>query len=356
MMDQYAKFLKMAMERPWRPPVSSLNYLASSTLWRQEHNGFSHQNPGLINTLLNKKGTIARVYFPPDANCLLATAVHCLRSKNHINLIHASKHDTPQWLSMVEAIEHCRAGASIWKWASTFDGVDPDVVLVGVGVEPTVEVIAAAYMLASEMPQLRVRVVNVTDLLVLQRDSAHPHGLSDSMFDSLFTPDRPVVINFHGYPSAVHQLLFGRQNTLQNEGKLVQRFHVNGYIEEGTTTTPFHMLVCNLCSRFHVAIQALELGGLYNRAAAADACSLVSRYKYDIKAHLEYIVEHGNDPKEVSKFWEGEEVAPDSATPGSKVLSSVLSFVKDVKKGDGPISTILQKHREEKLAASPANI
>src|SRR5436305_348476 len=191
MMDQYAKFLKMSQEISWRLPVSSLNYLETSTLWRQEHNGFSHQSPGFINSVLNKKANVSRVYLPPDANCLISTIDHCLRSKNYVNLVIANKQPMPQWLSMDDAIAHCRAGASIWQWASTDGGVNPDVVLVGIGDNPTLEILAAAHTLLSEMPELRVRVVNVTDLFVLEENTAHPHGLDAEMFDALFTPGRP---------------------------------------------------------------------------------------------------------------------------------------------------------------------
>lgn len=228
MMDQYAN-MKLSQDFPWRLPVVSLNYLEFSTLWRQEHNGFSHQNPGFINSVFDQQAESARVYLPPDAN-LISTIDHCLGSTKYVNLVVANKNPMPQWLSMSEAIAHCRAGASVWSWASIDEGVNPDVVLVGIGDSPTVEVLAAAHILRAEMPYLRVRVVNVTDLLILEDNTAHPHGLDAEMFNALFTPDRPVIINFHGYPSVVNQLLFGRPNS--------GRFHINDYREEGTTTTP----------------------------------------------------------------------------------------------------------------------
>ena len=294
MVDQYAKFIKMSKEFPWRLPVPSLNYLATSTLWRQEHNGFSHQNPGFLNTLLNKKGETVRIYLPPDANCLISTIDHCLNSKNYVNLVIADKLDTPQWLTMSEAVMHCRAGASIWKWASTEDGVDPDVVLVGLGDDMTVEVMAAAQMLMEEVPALRIRVVNVTDLLVLESESLHPHGLDQGMFDALFTGQCPVIFNFHGYPSALQQLLFHRGDT--------KRFYINGYREEGTTTTPFDMLVRNEASRYHLAIQTIRLAALKNPDVAASAMEKISMFNYILRDHRRYIIEYGDDP-EFIKNW-----------------------------------------------------
>jgi xylulose-5-phosphate/fructose-6-phosphate phosphoketolase len=294
MVDQYAKFIKMSKEFPWRLPVPSLNYIATSTLWRQEHNGFSHQNPGFVNTLLNKKGETVRIYLPPDANCLISTMDHCLRSKNYVNLIIASKQETPQWLTMDEAVEHCRAGASIWRWASTDQGINPDVVLVGLGDDTMLEVMAAVSILLHEVPELRIRVVNVTDLLVLEDDSLHPHGLEQSMFDALFTPDKSVIFNFHGYPSALQQLLFHRGDT--------ERFLINGYKEEGTTTTPFDMMVRNEASRFHIIMQAIRLAIPYNPKVAALATEKISYYKYQLRDHHRYIKEYGEDPKEITEW------------------------------------------------------
>ncbi len=294
MMDQYAKFLKMSLEIPWRLPVASLNYLETSTLWRQEHNGFSHQSPGFINSVLNKKSQVSRVYLPPDANCLISTIDHCLRSKEYVNLVIANKTPVPQWLPMADAVAHCRAGASIWQWASIDGGVNPDVVLVGIGDNPTLEVMAATQILREEMPELRVRVVNVTDLLVLEQESQHPHGLDHEMFEALFTANRPVIINFHGYPSAVKQLLFARQN--------LYRFHINGYQEEGTTTTPFDMNVRNGTSRYHLIMQAIRLASANNVYVAARASERVHHYEYVLRDHRRFIQANGVDPEDITNW------------------------------------------------------
>jgi xylulose-5-phosphate/fructose-6-phosphate phosphoketolase len=288
MMDQFAKFLKMSGEFTWRLPVPSLTYLETSTLWRQEHNGFSHQSPGFINSLLNKKGDIMRVYLPPDANCLLSTIDHCLAGVDHVNLVIANKNPMPGWLTMPEAIAHCRAGASIWTWASTDDGVAPDVVLVGIGDVVTLEVLAAADILRRELPDLRLRVVNITDLLILEKDTAHPHGLDQTLFEALFTSDAPVIINFHGYPSAVKQLLFGR-----GAGA---RFTINGYREEGTTTTPFDMLVRNGTSRFDLVKQAIRAAAPRNPRVAVRASERVLYYEYLLRDFGREIRETGTDP------------------------------------------------------------
>lgn len=294
MMDQYAKFMKYSKEFDWRPPVASLNYLESSTLWRQEHNGFSHQNPGFINSVLDQQAEFARVYLPPDANCLISTMDHCFRSMGYVNLVIANKNPTPQWLSMPEAVAHCRAGASIWRWASTDEGVDPDVVLVGIGDVPTVEVMAATQILRQDIPQLRVRVVNVTDLLVLEEESDHPHGLDQDLFEALFTPYKPVIVNFHGYPSVVKQLIFGRPN--------IGRFHINGYREEGTTTTPFDMVVRNRVSRYHLVMQAIRLSSRFNHHVASRASDRVQHYTYVLRDHTRHITDHGTDPAEITNW------------------------------------------------------
>lgn len=302
MMDQYAKFIKTSLEIPWRKPVSSLTYIATSTHWRQEHNGFSHQNPGLINSLLNKKGETARIYLPPDANSLISTLDHCLRSKNYVNLIVTSKHEMPQWLSMDEAVANCRAGASIWKWASIDDGVDPDVVLVGIGDDLTNEIMAAADILRNHMPALRVRVVNVTDLLCLENYSKHPHGLTDDMFNALFTADKPVIFNFHGYTTALAQLLFNRGDT--------SRYFIHGYQEEGTTTTAFDMMIRNHTSRFDIAIEAITLGSRHNAKVAVSAAEKISYFQYRLKDHRSYILKYGQDPEDITNWvWgDGEKV------------------------------------------------
>ena len=294
MMDQYSKFLKMSLEFPWRLPVASLNYLETSTLWRQEHNGFSHQSPGLINDILNRKAEVSRVYLPPDANCLISTVDHCLHSTEYVNLIIANKPPMPQWLSMDEAIAHCRAGASIWHWASIDDGINPDVVLVGIGDNPTLEVMAAADILRHELPELRVRVVNVTDLFILEKNTAHPHGLDDEMFTALFTDDSPVIVNFHGYPSAVKQLLFARHHSA--------RFYINGYQEEGTTTTPFDMNVRNGTSRYHLIMQAIRLAAVRNPRVAVRASERVHHYEYTLVDFRRYIQENGVDPEEITNW------------------------------------------------------
>ncbi len=294
MMDQYSKFLKMSQEFPWRLPVASLNYLETSTLWRQEHNGFSHQSPGLINDILNRKAQVSRVYLPPDANCLISTVDHCLRSKEYVNLVIANKPPMPQWLSMEDAIAHCRAGASVWQWASIDEGINPDVVLVGIGDTPTLEVMAAAHILRNEMPELRVRIVNVTDLFILEKETDHPHGLDVEMFEALFTPDAPVIVNFHGYPSAVKQLLYGRNHN--------QRFHINGYREEGTTTTPFDMTVRNGTSRYHLITQAIRLAAARNPRVAVRASERVHHYEYMLVDFRRFIQENGVDPEEIANW------------------------------------------------------
>jgi xylulose-5-phosphate/fructose-6-phosphate phosphoketolase len=296
MMDQYAKFLKMSQELSWRPPVAALNYLQTSTLWRQEHNGFSHQNPGFINTLLNKKADISRIYLPPDANCLLYTMNQCLRSQNVINLIIAEKRAYPQWLSLTEAAAHCQAGVSVWNWASTDGGIDPDVVLVGIGDNPTLEVMAAAHILRMELPELRVRVVNVVDLFTLASPSEHPHGVDQDIFEGLFTRLCPVIMNFHGYPSAVRQLLFGRPN--------VERFHINGYREEGTTTTPFDMQVRNRTDRYHLIMQAIRLAAssAHNQRIAVQMNFLLHHYRSILERHREFIQQYGKDPDEITHW------------------------------------------------------
>ncbi|KIX09288.1 uncharacterized protein Z518_00367 [Rhinocladiella mackenziei CBS 650.93] len=250
MMVQFAKFGKMARELTWRQDIGSINYLETSTWTRQEHNGFSHQNPSFIGAVLNLKPDAARVYLPPDANTFLSTMAHCLESKNYVNLMVGSKQPSAVFLSADEAESHCRAGASVWKFASTAGGRDPDVVLVGIGAELTFEVIAAVGLLRKKMPYLRVRVVNVTDLMILGAFSSHPHALTDEAFDALFTSDVPIHFNYHGYANELKGLLFGRPN--------MQRVSMAGYKEEGSTTTPFNMMLVNETSRYHVAIQAIQ--------------------------------------------------------------------------------------------------
>ncbi|KAF7424227.1 hypothetical protein PC9H_009533 [Pleurotus ostreatus] len=287
MMVQYAKFAKMAVETTWRQDVGSLNYIETSTWARQEHNGFSHQNPSFIGAVLNLKARFARVYLPPDANCFLSTVSHCLRAKNYVNLMVGSKQPTPVWLSPEEADQHCIAGASIWKFASTDGGVDPDVTLVGIGVEVTFEVIAAAALLRKLVPELRVRVVNVTDLMILSSSGTHPHSLTDEAFDSLFTKDKPIHFNYHGYPIELKGLLFGRPR--------LDRITMEGYKEEGTTTSPFDMMLCNNTSRYDVAIAAVRAGARVNPKVAVDAHAKESYIKHLIKKDRDFILEHGKD-------------------------------------------------------------
>ena len=260
MFNQHAKWLKVTREIPWRRPVASLNYLLSSLVWRQDHNGFSHQDPGFIDHVVNKKAEIIRVYLPPDANCLLSVADHCLRSRHYVNVIVAGKQPQLNYLSMDEAILHCTRGIGIWEWASNDEG-EPDVVMACCGDVPTLEVLAAVAILRTELPTLRVRVVNVVDLMRLQPDTEHPHGLSDREFDILFTTDKPVIFGYHGYPWLIHRLTYRRTNHAN--------LHVRGYKEEGTTTTPFDMVMLNDLDRFHLVMDVIDrVPGLQSRAAA----------------------------------------------------------------------------------------
>ncbi|KAL0259774.1 hypothetical protein SLS55_005514 [Diplodia seriata] len=289
MMVQYAKFIKMARECRWRGDVASINYIETSTWTRQEHNGFSHQNPSFIGAVLNLKPTTARVYLPPDANCFLSTLDHCLRSKNYVNLMVGSKQPTPVFLNPDEAEAHCRAGAGVFKFCSTDDGHDPDVVLVGVGVELTFEVVKAAELLREIAPTLRVRVVNVTDLMVLSLDGSHPHSFSSQAFNALFTPDRPIHFNYHGYRNELAALLFGRPQ--------IGRVSIEAYREEGTTTTPFDMMLANNVSRYHVALRALEGAEQRNRDVRLDFVRLHTDIQHRIAKARQYIYEDGQDPQ-----------------------------------------------------------
>ncbi|TFK49509.1 D-xylulose 5-phosphate/D-fructose 6-phosphate phosphoketolase [Heliocybe sulcata] len=289
MMVQYSKFVKMASETKWHTNIGSLNYLETSTWARQEHNGFSHQNPSFIGAILNLKPTFSRVYLPPDANCMLSTMAHCFRARGYINLVIGSKQPTPVWLDKEEADKHCIAGASVWKFASVDEGVNPDVVLVGVGVEMTFEVIAAAALLRQHSPHLRVRVVNVTDLMILGPEHSHPHALTDTDFYALFTEDKPVHINFHGYPIELKGLMFGRPG--------LSRVTIEGYREEGTTTSPFDMMLCNRTSRYHVAAAAIRGAALHNAKVSIDAHEKTSYLMHLAQKDKAYIYEHGTDPK-----------------------------------------------------------
>jgi xylulose-5-phosphate/fructose-6-phosphate phosphoketolase len=283
MMVQYSKFNKMSQETPWRGDIASINYLETSTWTRQEHNGFSHQNPSFIGAVLNLKPTAARVYLPPDANTFLSTVAHCFRSKNYVNLMVGSKQPSAVFLSADEAETHCRAGGSIWKFASTDNGLNPDVVIAGIGSELTFEVIAAAYLLRKKVPELRVRVVNVTDLMILGTESSHPHALTDNDFDALFTEDVPVHFNYHGYANELKGLLFGRPN--------MHRVSIASYMEEGSTTTSFNMLLLNHTSRFHVAIKAVQGGAKKNEKVRLRMQELVSELSHEITETQKYIME-----------------------------------------------------------------
>ncbi|KAF8150640.1 phosphoketolase [Crassisporium funariophilum] len=291
MMVQYSKFTKMASETKWRQPCGSLNYLETSTWTRQEHNGFSHQNPSFIGAVLNLKAQFARVYLPPDANCFLSTVSHCLRAKNYVNLMVGSKQPTPVWLSPAEADRHCIAGASVWGFASVDGGIDPDVVLVGIGVEMTFEVIAAAALLRKVAPELRVRVVNVTDLMILANTGTHPHAMTEDSFKTLFTEDRAIHFNYHGYPIELKGLLFGRPN--------LDRISIEGYNEEGTTTSPFDMMICNHTSRFDVAIAAIRGAAKRNTKVAVYAHERCSTLQHLMQKEKEYIYAFGKDHDDI---------------------------------------------------------
>jgi xylulose-5-phosphate/fructose-6-phosphate phosphoketolase len=284
---QHTKWLQEAANLPWRAPVSSLNILLTSTCWRNDHNGFSHQGPGLIDVMLSKRGTVARIYLPPDANSLLSVADHCLRSTGYVNLIVIDKQPQLQWLGIDAACEHTACGASVWDWASTPTDAEPDVVLACAGDTPTLETVAAAWWLKRLAPEVRVRVVNIVDLMALYAPSIHPHGMSDERFVELFTRDRPVIFAFHGYQFAVHQLVHRRPQPA--------RFHVRGFTEQGTTTTPFDMVVLNEMSRFHLASLAIE----FSRLPPARIRELAERFKTEIDAAVHYTREHLEDPPEV---------------------------------------------------------
>jgi xylulose-5-phosphate/fructose-6-phosphate phosphoketolase len=293
MVNQHAKWLKTIRSIPWRKPIASLNYLLTSLVWRQDHNGFSHQDPGFIDHLLNKKADVVRVYLPPDANTLLSVGDHCLRSRNYINLIVAGKQPAPQWLSMTEAIEHCTIGMGKWEWAS--DEGEPDVVLACCGDVPTMETLAAATILRERIPDIKIRVVNVVDLMALQPQSEHPHGLTDEDFDAIFTKDKPVIFAFHGYPYVIHRLTYRRTNH--------DNIHVRGYKEEGTTTTPFDMCVLNNIDRFQLTMDAV----IRTPCFASHAEDARQWYSEQIQRHKLYVAEHGDDMPEVKNWrWPGE--------------------------------------------------
>jgi xylulose-5-phosphate/fructose-6-phosphate phosphoketolase len=290
MFNQHAKWLKVTARLPWRRKIASLNYLLASHVWRQDHNGFTHQDPGFIDHVINKKAEIVRVYLPPDANCLLSVMDHCLRSRHYVNVVIAGKHPAPQWLTMEQAIRHCSAGIGVWQWASNDQGQVPDVVMACCGDVPTLETLAAVSILRQQLPDLKIRVVNVLDLMKLQPQSEHPHGLNERDFDDLFTTDKPVIVAFHGYPTLIHKLTYRRANH--------RNIHVRGYKEEGTITTPFDMTVLNDLDRFHLVIDAIDRlpqtgeRGVY----------LKSQLHEKLLAHKQYITTHGEDMPEIRNW------------------------------------------------------
>ena len=287
MFNQHAKWLKVTSHLPWRRKIASLNYLLASHVWRQDHNGFTHQDPGFLDVVMNKKAEVVRVYLPPDANCLLSVMDHCLRSRHYVNVVIAGKHPAPQWLSGEAAITHCTKGIGIWQWASNDQGRAPDVVMVCCGDVPTLETLAAVSILRDRLPTLKIRVVNVIDLMKLQPKREHPHGLSDRDFDELFTTDKPVIFAFHGYPWLIHRLTYRRTN----HGNI----HVRGYKEEGTITTPFDMTVLNELDRFHLVMDAID-----RLPQTGDAGRYVKQQLQDtLIAHKQYINQHGQDMPEI---------------------------------------------------------
>ncbi|MGJ7565504.1 phosphoketolase family protein [Variovorax sp. GB1R11] len=290
MFNQHAKWLKVTRHIPWRRPIASLNYLLTSHVWRQDHNGFSHQDPGFIDHVVNKKAEVVRVYLPPDANTLLSVTDHCLRSRDYVNVIVAGKQPEAQWLDMAAAERHCTVGLGIWDWASNDNGVAPDVVMACAGDVPTLETMAAVDLLRTLLPELKVRVVNVVDLMALESPSGHPHGLEDAVFDSIFSTDAPVIFAFHGYPALIHRLTYKRRNH--------GNFHVHGYLEEGTTTTPFDMTVLNRLDRFHLAADAID-----RVPRIRDTAGHVQQHLRDrLLEHRAYIVRHGKDMPEIEHW------------------------------------------------------
>jgi xylulose-5-phosphate/fructose-6-phosphate phosphoketolase len=287
MFNQHSKWLKVTRKIPWRRSIASLNILLSSHVWRQDHNGFTHQDPGFIDLVCNKKAEVIRVYLPPDANCLLSVIDHCLRSRHYVNVVVAGKHPAPQWLNMDQAIKHCTAGIGLWEWASNDAGGDPDLVMAAAGDVPTLETLAAISILRKALPELKIRMVNVVDLMRLQPSTEHPHGLTDKEFDTLFTRDKPVIFAYHGYPWLIHRLTYRRANH--------DNLHVRGYKEEGTITTPFDMTVLNEMDRFHLAMDAVDrlpqVGG--KAAYVLQAC------RDKLIEHNEYIRKHGEDMPEI---------------------------------------------------------
>jgi len=293
--NQHAKWLKVTAELAWRKPIASLNYLLASHVWQQAHNGFTHQDPGFIDHVVNKKASIVRVYLPPDANCLLSVWDHCLRTRDYVNVVIAGKYQSPQWLTMEAAIKHCTAGIGVWEWASNDQGGEPDVVMACCGDVPTLETLAAVSIMRKHLPDLKIRVVNVVDLMRLQPKLEHPHGLDDSAFDALFTKNKPVIFAFHGYPWLIHRLTYRRTNH--------PNIHVRGYKEEGTITTTFDMVVLNDLDRFHLVMDTID------RLPHGDQGRLLKQ-QLEVKLieHQQYINQYGQDMPEILNWrWD----APD---------------------------------------------
>ena len=286
MASQHAKWLKVSKQLPWRRSISSLNYVLTSHVWQQDHNGYTHQDPGFLNHLVTKKADTVRIYLPPDANCLLSCFDHCIKSKDYINVLIASKHPRPQWLSMEEAVIHCTEGIGIWKWASNDGGEEPDIIMACCGDTPTIETLAATSILRNFFEEIKIRVVNVVDLMRIQSEYEHPHGLSDDDYDAIFTKDKPIIFAFHGYPNLIHQLTYKRHN---------QDLHVHGYKEEGTITTPFDMCVQNEIDRYHLVLSALKhLPQLGNRSSMLNQLC-----QNKLVSHKQYIQEYGKDMPEI---------------------------------------------------------
>ncbi len=303
MFNQHAKWLKVTAALPWRRKIASLNYLLASHVWRQDHNGFTHQDPGFVDLVVNKKAEVVRAYFPPDANCLLSVMDHCLRSRHYVNLVIAGKHPAPQWLTMDAAVQHCTAGIGIWQWASNDQGALPDVVMVCCGDVPTLETLAAVSILREHLPDLRIRVINVVDLMRLQPESEHPHGLSDTEFDRLFTKDKPVIFAFHAYPWLIHRLTYRRTNH--------ENIHVRGYKEEGTITTPFDMTVLNDMDRFHLVMDVIDRV----KHTGARGIALKQQLKDKRVEHKRYINKFGQDMPEIRDWrWGTTRIADGGAT------------------------------------------